>query len=236
MDSACAQRLFEESRFIICSADAGRIEMHTSGPGGTPYRSFAELEASLGKRSDQVQFAMNGGMFDKEGRAIGLSIEDGREIHAINLRKGLGNFHLRPNGVFLVRRDGRAEVVASTDVRPSSDIAFATQSGPMLVIDGQVHPKFEVDGPSRYERNGVGIDPKGNVVFAISQEGVSFGRFARLFRDELGVRNALYLDGSVSSLWDPIAGRRDRHAPIGPMIVVFKPEGSAPRPSAPARP
>jgi len=234
--SACVQQLFEESRFHVCSPNQGRIEILTAGKDGIPYRSFAALEVSLGERSDQLQFAMNGGMFDEEGRAIGLSIEDGQERHAINLRKGLGNFHLRPNGVFLVHRDGRAEIVPSTEYKPSPEIAFATQSGPMLVIDGEIHPAFEVDGPSRYERNGVGIDPKGQPVFAISEEGVSFGKFARLFRDQLGARYALYLDGSVSSLWDPVAGRRDRSAPLGPMIVVFKPAASGPNRGAPATP
>jgi len=234
--SACVQQMFEESRFTICSPGEGRIEMRTAGKDGIPYRSFAALEASLGQRSEQVQFAINGGMFDKAGHAIGLSIEDGRELHAINVRKGLGNFHLKPNGVFLVRRDGRAEVVASTDFKPSPDVAFATQSGPMLVIDGQIHPTFEVDGPSRYERNGVGIDPGGQPVFAISRDGVSFGKFGRLFRDRLGARNALYLDGSISSLWDPVAGRRDRSAPLGPMIVAFKPAASVPNRASRATP
>ena len=236
MASACVQQMFEESRFYICSPGKGRIEIRTAGKDGIPYRSFAALEASLGERSEQVQFAMNGGMFDKTGQAIGLSIEDGRELKPISLRKGLGNFHLKPNGVFLIRRDGRAEIVPSTDFKLSPDIAFATQSGPMLVIDGQIHPTFEVDGPSRYERHGVGIDPQGQPVFAISQEGVSFGKFGRLFRDRLGVRNALYLDGSISSLWDPVAGRRDRSAPLGPMIVAFKPEASAPNRASPAKP
>lgn len=236
MASACVQQMFEESRFIVCSPNAGRIEIRTAGKDNVPYRSFATLEASLGERSEQVQFAMNGGMFDKEGRAIGLSIEDGKELHTINLRKGLGNFHLRPNGVFLVRDQGQAEIVTSPNYKSSPDIAFANQSGPMLVIDGQIHPAFEYDGPSRYERNGVGIDPKGQPVFVISQEGVSFGKFARLFRDRLGARNALYLDGSVSSLWDPIAGRRDRSAPLGPMILAFKAAASDRNREAPARP
>lgn len=227
---ACDERTFEGSRFHICSADGGSIEIRTSGPGGIPFRSFAELEAALGDKAQAVKFAMNGGMFDEDGRAIGLSIEDGREIHPINLRNGLGNFHMRPNGVFLVRRDGLAEVVASEDFRPAHNIMFATQSGPMLVIDGQIHPRFEADGSSRYVRNGVGVDEADKALFAISQQEVSFGKLARLFRDELRVRNALYLDGSVSSLWDPAAGRRDRHAPIGPMIVVFKPLESKRRP------
>ena len=221
--SACQSRLFEESRFLVCAVDGGRVEMRTGGRGGSPYRGFSTLEAALGARAEQVAFAMNAGMFDADGRAIGLSIEDGREIHALNRHRGRGNFYMEPNGVFLVRRDGRAEVVTTDAFAPAPDIIFATQSGPMLVIDGVIHPQFEVDGPSRHVRNGVGIDPAGRPLFVISQHDVSFGKFARLFREALGAKNALYLDGMVSSLWNPVDGRRDRHAPIGPMIVVFKP-------------
>ena len=221
---------------MVCTPKGGRVEMRTAGRDGLPYRNFSALEAGLGARADHLRFAMNGGMFDMDGRAIGLSIEDGREVHALNRNRGRGNFHMEPNGVFLVRRDGRAEVVTTDAYAPAPDIAFATQSGPMLVIDGVVHPQFEVDGPSRQVRNGVGIDPAGKPVFAISQQGVSFGNFARLFREALGTKNALYLDGSVSALWDPVNGRRDRHAPIGPMILVFKPAESAPRPGDPATP
>ena len=234
--SACLQRLFERTRFLVCTPSGGRIEIRTAASNGVPFRSFSVLEAALGQRAEQLLFVVNGGMFDKEGRAIGLSIEDGRELHPINLRKGHGNFHMKPNGVFLVRRDGHADVVPSRAYVADPDIMFATQSGPMLVVDGAIHPKFEADGPSRYVRNGVGIDAHGAAVFAISLADVSFGKFARLFRDELGAKNALYLDGSVSALWDPVDGRRDRHAPLGPMILVFKPEASAPHPEARATP
>jgi prepilin-type processing-associated H-X9-DG protein len=165
---------------------------------------------------------MNAGMFDEEGRAIGLLIEGGKQQHPINLRKGGGNFHLLPNGVFLVRKDGSAAIVASQAFQPANDIAFATQSGPMLVIDGKLHPKFDADGTSRYVRNGVGVGPDGTAMFVISNDMVSFGKFARLFRDELKTGNALYFDGSVSSLWDPTSGRMDSFVPIGPMVVVFK--------------
>ena len=106
----------------------------------------------------------------------------------------------------------------------------------MLVIDGAIHPKFDPDGQSRYLRNGVGIGPGGRALFVISNEVVSFGKLARLFRDGLHARNALYFDGSVSSLWDPAAGRQDAGVPLGPIIVALKPApATRPEASAPGR-
>jgi len=113
----------------------------------------------------------------------------------------------------------------------SATIRLATQSGPMLVIDGRIHPAFSPDGSSRYVRNGVGIVPDGRPRFVISDDSVSLGKFARFFRDQLKCNDALFFDGAVSALWDPAAGRRDVTKPLGPIIVVFKPSaGSAPRP------
>ena len=221
-ESPCESRNFEGSRFTVCSVPDGRVEIRTAGGDGRPYRSFSALEAALGERSDEIAFAMNAGMFDEEGRAIGLLVEEGKELHPVNRRDGFGNFHMKPNGVFLVRRDGSAEVVASEDHEHSSDILFASQSGPMLVIDGKLHPRFEPDGQSRHFRNGVGIGADGAALFAISEEPVSFGKFARFYRDALKTEDALYFDGSVSSLWDPANGRRDMHAPLGPIVVAFK--------------
>ena len=222
--SACSSRLFEGTEFTVCSA-GGPIEVRSLGPTGKPTRSFVDLEAQLGERASNVAFAMNAGMFDEEGRAIGLLIEKGKEVHAINRRTGGGNFHLLPNGVFLVRRDGSANVVTSSEFEPSDDIAYATQSGPMLLIDGKLHPDFEPDGESRNIRNGVGIGPDGKPLFVISEDFVSFGKLARFFRDTLKTKDALYFDGSVSSLWDPANGRRDVGAELGPMVVVFRSAG-----------
>ena len=226
--SLCVEQRFEQAGFIVCRG--GRVEMRSG------MRTFAGLQARLGGRADTIAFATNAGMFDDAGAPIGLMIENGREVHAINRSKGGGNFHLMPNGVFAVRADGRAEVVTSDAYKPAPDIRFATQSGPMLVIDGKLHPRFDADGASRYVRNAVGIAPDGKPVFVITTDVVSFGKLARFFRDRLKVRNALYLDGSVSSLWDPSNGRMDDFVELGPLIVVFRPEESAPRRAAPAKP
>lgn len=223
--SACEPRLFEGSSFTVCKFDAAtdRLEIVVDGGTATPLRSFAALVQWLGRRAGQVRFAVNAGMFDEEGNAIGLFVEDGQQRRRLNRRSGSGNFHLLRNGVFAQGQDGRVHVVASDRFearipRPK----WATQSGPMLVLDGKLHPRFDADGPSRLIRNGVGVSGPRTAWFAISEEGVSFGRFARLFRDELGCDHALFLDGSVSSLWDPGAGRRDDVAPLGPMIVVSR--------------
>lgn len=232
----CSTRLFENSRFTVCAEPGGAVEVHTASAEGLPYRSFTALHQVLAKRVDTVAFAFNAGMFDEEGNAIGLLIERGEQLHKINRRSGGGNFGLLPNGVFLVRDNGKAAVVETSGFRESAGVSYATQSGPMLVIDGKLHPRFDADGESRNIRNGVGIAPDGTPVFAISEEPVSFGKFARLFRDDLKVKNALYFDGSVSSLWDPANHRQDSVAELGPIVVVFRRETSAPGREGRARP
>ena len=232
--SACRQQLFEATRFTVCDPGAGKLQLIAAGRDEAPLRSFAEVMTKI--PANRVAFAMNAGMFDGQGRPIGLAIVDGRPVHAINRRDGGGNFHLMPNGVFLVRASGLAAIATSEDFTPRADIAFATQSGPMLVIDGQIHPKFDADGESRFIRNGVGIAPNGHALFVISNEVVSFGKLARFFRDGLHATNALYFDGSVSSLWDPASGRQDAGVPLGPMIVALKSEESGPGREGRAKP
>ncbi|MEO7815264.1 MAG: phosphodiester glycosidase family protein [Sphingomicrobium sp.] len=224
--SPCHQILFEAARFTVCDPGKGELRLMAAAKDEAPLRTFAQVMSRLG--DDNVAFAMNAGMFDEEGRPIGLAVVDGVQRHAINLRDGGGNFHLKPNGVFLVRKSGAVSIVTSEAYPPSADIAFATQSGPMLVIDGAIHPKFDADGESRFIRNGVGVAPDGHPLFVISNEVVSFGKLARFFRDGLHAKNALYFDGSVSSLWDPAAGRQDAGVPLGPMIVALKAGASAP--------
>jgi uncharacterized protein YigE (DUF2233 family) len=221
--SPCTQQIFEDDRFTVCDSHGGRIELVAAARNETPVQRLADLESSLGSRAGPVAFAMNAGMYGEDGRPIGLAIVEGRQVRAINRRKGGGNFHLMPNGVFQVHRDGRAEIVPSDRWRPSPDIRIATQSGPMLVIDGKMHPAFSHDGSSRHIRNGVGIAPDGTALFVISEGDVSLGKFARFFRDQLKCRNALFFDGAVSALWDPANHRRDLTVPLGPLIVAFKP-------------
>ena len=222
--SPCAERAFEGSAFIVCDPGSGPLRLYAAGKDQPAKRRFAEL----GLAPEKVLFAMNAGMFDEEGRPIGLSIVDGEEVHRINRREGGGNFHLMPNGVFAVAAGGRARIETSDEWR-GQRATLATQSGPMLVIDGKLHPKIAPDGDSRYVRNGVGVTADGRPLFVMTLDAVSLGKLARFFRDELKTPDALYFDGSVSSLWDPANGRMDNFTELGPIIVALKPAESAPR-------
>jgi uncharacterized protein YigE (DUF2233 family) len=222
--SACERILFEGSRFTACRYRRGedRIALYLD-PAGRPLRSLRALEAQLGREAQSLRFAMNAGMYDDGGRPIGLFVAEGRVRQPLNRRGGPGNFHLLPNGVFSVDEAGRVAVTATARYRPAG-VRWATQSGPMLVIDGALHPRFADNGASLNLRNGVGVADPDTAWFAISEEPVSFGRFARLFRDRLGCANALFLDGTVSSLWDRPAHRQDGYSRLGPLVAVFASE------------
>lgn len=219
--------------FSVCRFDTANAELRLAwrGRGGGALRSLAALQAELGKDARRVRFAMNAGMYDEAGKPIGLYVERGKELKKLNLNSGPGNFHLTPNGVFAADAGGRVSVTASSRFRSRIRAPqWATQSGPMLVIDGKIHPKFDANGQSRYIRNGVGVRDASTALFVISEEPVSFGRFARLFRDSLGCANALYFDGNVSSLWDPGSGRQDATSDLGPMVVVLEKRRADPPP------
>lgn len=221
---ACAEKVFEDDSFTVCAFDpkAQELRLVWRSADGVAYRGFEALSRDVDQA--RVSFAMNAGMYDDAGAPIGLYIEDGHELKAISTTDGPGNFHLKPNGVFWFGADG-APHVDPTDayLALKSAPVWATQSGPMLLIDGALHPAFDEDGASRNIRNGVGVGDDGKAWFAISEQPVSFGKFARFFRDALGSRNALYLDGTVSSLWDKQGDRMDTIFPLGPMVLVCTP-------------
>lgn len=221
----CDMHEFEGSRFIVCTYNADRDELRLASrdASGAFLRSFDALESNLGRDARRVRFAMNAGMFNDVGAPIGLYVENGAEQHVIRQTDGPGNFHMKPNGVFWVGARGDAHVDTTDDyVAATNAPRFATQSGPMLLINGALHPRFSHDGASRYLRNGVGVTDSGDAYFVISSGFVSFGRFARFFRDQLGCDDALFLDGSVSSLWAPSLDRQDDNQELGPLVVVLE--------------
>ncbi len=219
--SPCQTRVFEASNFVICAFDTGDMTMAIvdADPYGRPYRSFAAFAA--GHDTTKIRYAMNAGMFGTDGRPIGLYVEAGVVRHKANTRDGSGNFHMKPNGIFAQTPDGRL-ILDTTDafLAAAPAVRWATQSGPMLVIDGALHPQISQDGPSHNIRNGVGLVDDHQAWFVISDEPVSFGRLARFFRDDLHCHSALYFDGDVSSLWLPAEHRRDDAAALGPLVIV----------------
>lgn len=219
--SPCEARVFDGARFTICRIDMEKddLRLFHAGPGGTPYGSFRAIDDALKSEGARLGVAMNAGMYHSDRAPVGLYVEKGREMAPIVTSEGPGNFGMLPNGVFCFAGDSARVVESRRFAAERPDCEYATQSGPMLVINGELHPRFLSDSISTYIRNGVGVSPDGRIVhLAISEQRVNFDHFGRLFRDDLGAKDALFLDGSISRLYDPSSGRHDGGLPMGPII------------------
>ncbi|MBJ6127717.1 phosphodiester glycosidase family protein [Microvirga splendida] len=214
----CRPHQYDDGTFVVCTVSLRKYEvrMFWRGPDGEVLGSFDRLRGT--PEGSRLAFAMNAGMYHEDRSPVGLYVENGKELKAANTRNGPGNFHLKPNGIFYVKDRQAGVLETGTYLKRKIRPDFATQSGPMLVINGQIHPQFSEQSTSRKIRNGVGVKGQDTVVFAISEDPVTFSTFARLFRDELGCTNALFLDGSISSLYVPSLGRMDTLMPMGPII------------------
>lgn len=223
-EAGCETVSFDGDNYTICEARAGDdLRLWHSDAEGRLLGSFSAVEQSLAE-GKQLTFAMNAGMYHPDRQPVGLYIEDGIERAAIQDGGGYGNFGLTPNGVFCIG-EGWVRVIESDAYRRDRpDCQFASQSGPMLVITGELHPKFLPDSDSLNYRNGVGTSGDGQrVVFAISESPVNFHAFARLFRDGLALPDALFFDGKVSRLYARDLGRYDGGFPMGPIVGLVAP-------------
>jgi uncharacterized protein YigE (DUF2233 family) len=226
-DSACRKATFEDVPLTVCTADPAkhRIAMANLGPDKQPFGSLSAFAASVDPVT--IAFAVNGGMYGDDLKPIGYFVQNGERLAELNRGEGAGNFYMKPNGVFFGSGGAWKVLGSNTFFETVGDRpAFGTQSGPLLLVDGKLHPEVQDNGPSRAIRNAVGVDAGGRAHFVISDAPVSFGQLARFYRDELKVSTALYLDGQVSSLWDPASERMDKGR-VGPVIVVTKREKAA---------
>jgi uncharacterized protein YigE (DUF2233 family) len=181
--------------------------------------NFQNLTSFTKKNNKKLLFAMNGGMYKKDLSPQGLYIVNKIEKQKIDTTSGSGNFYLKPNGVFLITKNV-ASISITKDFK-NKDVDFATQSGPMLVIDGKIHPEFQESSKNLNIRNGVGVLPNGNIIFAISKEKINFYNFANYFK-KLGCKNALYLDGFVSRIYYPEKEISQFDSNFGVMIGVLE--------------
>ncbi|MEM9523067.1 MAG: phosphodiester glycosidase family protein [Pseudomonadota bacterium] len=222
---ACDRALFEGVGFIFCDVDAtnAEIRLWLRAPDGSLYGHFHNIEASL-PDGQRLVFAMNAGMFHGDRRPVGHYVEDGQERTRVITGGSPGNFGLLPNGIFCIR-ETRADVIETQAYqRRRPECRYATQSGPMLVTDGTLHPRFIPGSESRFIRNGVGTSADGKrAVFVISNARVNFDTFGRFFRDALGLPNALYFDGRVSRLHAFALDRSDIGLALGPIVGVIAP-------------
>jgi len=213
---------FGRRRFTVCRVDVGKEQLQSfhRDEAGTPFKRFERLVPWLASHGQKLTFAMNAGMYHGDFRAVGLYVSGGQQAVPLNASNGTGNFFLKPNGVFVVTDAGARVIESSEYPRLHERIILATQSGPLLVRGGKLHPVLKADSTSRLFRNGVGVSSRDIALFVISDEPVNLYEFATLFRDKLRCPDALFLDGSISSLYAPALKRNDFRMDLGPMIGV----------------
>ena len=183
------------------------------------FKSIQNLKNWLEKKHKKLVFAMNGGMYKKDNSAQGLFIENQKVITALDTTTAQGNFYLKPNGVFYIRVDHFPVICSTTKFINNGKLKYATQSGPMLVIDGQIHSAFKAGSTNLNIRNGVGILPDNRVLFAMSKQEMNFYDFANYFKS-MGCKNALYLDGLVSRTYLPEKNWKQTDGNFGVIIGV----------------
>lgn len=179
--------------------------------------SLVNLKRFVESNGDSLVFAMNGGMYLENQYPLGLFVDSGRIIRAVNTANASGNFYLKPNGIFYLDKKGNAGIVKTEDFHFNTSIQYATQSGPMLLVNKTIHPAFKKESKNINIRNGVGIKSNGELVFIITRVPINLYRFAALFHEE-GCINALYLDGYVSRAYLPSKNWVQEDGNFGVMI------------------
>lgn len=186
----------KDSKFQIRTVDLN-IESIEIVP--SPHEILTLLQSS---DIEPWTMVMNAGMFEPDHSPVGLQIINGQETSPLNLRDGQGNFYLKPNGVFVITDTSNAMVVDSLAVPSNKDTwAFATQSGPLLLKNGILHPSLNPKSKHKHIRNAVCIQDSTHVVFILSIVPVQFYELALYMKQHLHCTDGLYLDGAVSVLY-----------------------------------
>lgn len=190
-------------------------------------KSFGNAETYLNKNGEIPEMLMNAGIFNPKFEPEGLWYRNSHKVFDFNNKTGLqGNFYMDPGGVFAIKKGGGATILTREEliknIQDTVTYNYATQSGPMLVINGKLHPKFKSKSQNFHIRNGVGILPDGKIVFVMSKDEVNLFEFALLFRDGFKCKEALYLDGTISRIYAPQINRRDHGGNFAGIIAIYR--------------
>lgn len=216
-------KTYDENFFVTYKVDTKKqdLKLFWKNENGQHFSSIQNLKLWIEKKNLKLDFAMNGGMYKKDYSPQGLYIEKQKTLVPLDTTKATGNFYLKPNGVFYLTTDNTAKICTTELFKNKETIKYATQSGPMLLIDGKIHSDFKEGSANLNIRNGVGILPDGKVVFVLSKKEINFYDFACYFKS-LGCRNALYLDGFVSRAYIPSENWIQTDGNFGVLFAVIK--------------
>ncbi len=217
----CETIRYRQQDFDVVYVDLRKdsLQLYWRDTTGKPLRSLANLKKLFAQQGRRLRFGMNAGMYLADRSPQGLYIENGKIIQPIiPPKKGYGNFYLQPNGVFYFSGDSAKVCTTEQYLQRSINANYATQSGPMLVIDQQLHPVFVEGSKNLNIRNGVGVISPHELVFVISKQEVNLYDFAMLFKEKLHCANALYLDGFISQAYLPRLNRKQLGGNFGVMI------------------
>lgn len=215
--AACRSESYEGNGYTLCEVKADQdVRLFLNDAAGEKYGTFDRVNDALGGK---LVFAMNAGMYLPDRNPVGLYVEDGDQLANLKTAKSSGNFGLLPNGVFCISDAGFAVIESRAFKGAPPACRYATQSGPMLVINGELHPRFLKGSSATNIRNGVAVSDDGqSATFIISDNAVNFHDMASYIRDHLGLNNALYFDGRISRLYAPELDRSDLGFQMGPIV------------------
>ncbi|HRH47019.1 MAG TPA: phosphodiester glycosidase family protein [Pyrinomonadaceae bacterium] len=216
---SCNQNIEGIFADLIVNSDEVNIECFWKDNEGKVFKSIKKLKNYVEKSGKKLRFAMNGGMYQEDNKPLGLFIQNQQMITPLNVREAKGNFYIKPNGVFYLTIDKKAFLVTTQNFKNDGQINFATQSGPMLLFDGQINPEFKQNSENVNLRNGVCVLEGNKIVFSISRKEVNFYDFAQHLK-ELGCQDALYLDGFVSRMYLPEKNIEDLDGDFGVIIGI----------------
>lgn len=224
----CDEQVFQDTKFIICAVKAKEnLRLFWKSSDGEPYRNFSKVADAVTQDGKTLSFALNAGMYQVDFTPMGLYVENGQELVAADTKAPtrssgpVPNFYKKPNGIFYFGDDSAGIVSTDRFLKRKPQAHFATQSGPMLVIQNKLNPILIKGSTDRTRRSGVGVCADQSIRFAISEDAVNFYDFAMLFRDGLKCPNALFLDGGGGAgIYSPAMGRNDIswHGGYGPVV------------------
>lgn len=138
--------------------------------------------------SEEALIAVNGGFFDAKFNPLGLRISNNVKT---NILKSVGWW-----GIFYIDANNKAAILANTKL-DTKNIIFAIQSGPRLIINGQIPSLRQGED----ERTALGINAQGEVIIVVTEHNpmTTTDLAVLMKKPPILAINAINLDGGSST-------------------------------------